>query len=419
MSRLTVNGRQDSPAPLVSVIVLAYNHLDYTRQCIDHLYRYTTDVDFELITINNGSSDGTELFFQSLPNEKKISFPENIGVDKAINYGFRAAEGKYTLNLSNDIIPTAHWLSNLVTCMASDEKIAMVVPVCGFSSNNQQVSLAYNSLDELQVMTKEYNTSDPRRWEERMRLVTYTCLFRTDVQKSLGGFDEDFNPGAYDDDAISFSIRRMGYKLMLAKDTYVHHFGSVTFQAEYEKDNIAERNKQLFYKKFSVHSWVASNIDFNLVELLTVPESTESEKPPVSLLGIGSSYGASLLQLKNKFRSQGYLDAAIDYCTQEPQSLLDLSTICRQCLYCPPEEVKKQFTGSYDVIAVEAETDKLSDPEGFFSDLSRMMKPGGQLITTAANVEIHDLIVNTLRKTWTVEENNIENYYFQFRLTAL
>lgn len=404
------NGKEETPPPLVSVLVLAYNHIDYTRQCIESLYKYTTDVDFELITINNGSTDETEQFFNSLPNEKKISFPENIGVDKAINHGFRIAEGKYTLNLSNDIIVTRNWLSNLVTCMESDEKIAMVVPVCGFSSNYQQVNLKYDSLDEMQILMKTYNTSNPSLWEERMRLVTYTCLFRTDVQRSIGGFDEDFNPGAYDDDAISFTIRRGGYKLMLARDTYVHHFGSVTFSAEYAKNNIAVRNRILFMQKFGIDSWSASLIDFNIVDITDVPE-----KGPVSILGIGSSCGASILQVKNKLREKGILDVSLDYYSQLPSCMTDLATICRKCVMGFPKDVKQHFSEPYDLIIVEAETDKLENLESFYTDLCSMLKEDGQLITTAANQELYGKIEKILEEKKLKNKKSIKDYYYRFQ----
>lgn len=54
-----------------SLVVLAYNQLAYTKLCMDSIYKYSNDVDFEVITVNNGSSDGTREYFNSLPNEKK------------------------------------------------------------------------------------------------------------------------------------------------------------------------------------------------------------------------------------------------------------------------------------------------------------------------------------------------------------
>lgn len=395
--------------PVVSVVLLAYNQLAYTKKCVESLFRHTSDVEYELITINNGSSDGTEEYFNSLPNVKKISFPENVGVDKAINCGFRLAEGTYTLNLSNDIVVTPRWLKNLVACADSDEKIGMVVPVCNFSSNHQTVGLPYSSLEELDQITELYNRTNPALWEERLRLITYTCLFRTDLQKEIGGFDEEFNPGAYDDDAISFTIRRRGYKLILAKDTYVHHFGSITFGAEYAKNNLAARNRALFMKKFGVDPWGATMIDQQIVAL-----ADYGRKGEVKILGVGQSCGASLLQIKNGYRAKGVNDVTLHYLSEATYNLADLATVCKTCGVAPPSEVKQHFgQKEWDLIVVESETDKLRNLEAFYSDLCGMIKPGGRLITTAAG-GLLPMIEQILARNGFGRANSLKEYYFAF-----
>lgn len=395
--------------PLVSIVVLAYNHLDYTKKCIENLLKYTNDVEYELITINNGSKDGTEDYFNSLHNTKKISFPENIGVDKAINYGFRAAEGKYTLNLSNDIVVTSRWLSNLIKCIESDSRIGMVAPVCNASSNNQQVSMQYNTLAEMHKLAEKYNISNPSLWEERIKLVTYTCLFRTDLQKKLGGFDEDFNPGAFDDDAMSFRIRRAGYKLILAKDTFVHHYGSVTFNEEYVKSNIAARNNQLFYTKFGIYSWNAAMIDFNIVNLVDY-----NKKDSINILGIGPTCGSTLLQIKNKFRQNGIWNVKIYYLSENEKAIPDLNTICENCILTKAKNAKEFFSSeTYDYIIVESETSKIESLDKTFEDLTDLLKKDGMVITTATN-ETYPIIKKIMLNKGFNISRKFNEYYFAF-----
>ena len=400
----------DRPGPpLVSVVLLAYNHLAYTKLCVESLFRHTGDVDYELITVDNGSSDGTKEYFESLPNKKKLRFPENVGVDKAVNAGFRLAEGKYTLNLSNDIVVTPRWLSNLAVCMESDERIAMAAPVCGFSSNGQQVNLSYGTLEEMREAAERYNRSNPDFWEDRLKLVTYTCLFRTDVFRRIGGFDEEFNPGAYDDDAIGFLLRRRGYRLVLAKDTYVHHFGSVTFSEEYRKSNIAERNRNLFFKKFGVDSWSVSTPDANIVNLADCGKTGK-----ISILGVGQSCGASLLQIKNGFRKRGSHNVKLYYFSEAARSIPDLETICEYCAFGLPCDVKRYFSGRlYDLAVVESETGSLENRKKFFADLASLLADGGALITTAAE-GVYPEIEETLRENGLVPVKKIRDYYCRF-----
>lgn len=396
----------------VSVIVTAYNNLKYTQECIESFYQHTQDIEVELITINNGSKDGTEKYLSSLPNKKKISFSENIGVDKAINYGINMAEGIYTLNLSNDIVVTKNWLTNLVTCMESDARIGMVVPACTTSSNIQQVNLKYDNLDQMQIEAEKFNRGNPNLWEDRLRLITYTCLFRTEILQKIGGFDEDFNPGGYDDDAMAFRIRRMGYRLMLAADTFVHHYGSATFKTEYKKNNLMQRNHDLFMKKYGVNPIQASFIDFNVVKL--VDYSRGDGQNEIRILGIGPSCGSTLLQVKNHYRKNRKYQTQLYYLSQEEKYVEDLRTICADVVLGNTGNVKVLFKDQkYDVIVVESDTNGIENITHFYQDLGEMLTENGQLITTAEPAKL-PVITSSLHATGISMIKSAENRYFSF-----
>ncbi len=399
-------------SPLASIVVLAYNHLEYTKQCIDSIYRYTSHIDFELITVNNGSKDGTEKFFNSLPNTKKINFKENIGVCKAINQGIRISEGKYILNISNDIVVTANWLDNLLICMESDSKVGMAVPICNASCNYQQIDLPYTRMDEIQKFAEDHNVSNPNKWDERMKLSTYAGIYRSEIMKTLGGFDEDFNPGCYDDDAICFSIRRMGYKVILAKDTFVHHFGAKTFNEEYEKDkNLQIRNKHIFMLKFGADPYLCGLIDYNVINLLTFDKSSEN----INILGIGKSYGTTMLELKNECRHHENKNINLNYLSENEKTMIDLRTICNECILGFADNVHIYF-GSvlYDYIVLESESHSVTNMESFFVTLYTLLKPGAQLVCTAANPEIFKRITDIFSNLDAIFVNQFNNYYLCF-----
>lgn len=97
--------------PLVSIITPMYNRLEYTIRCIDAVKRTNRDFSYEHILINNGSSDGTHEWFDSILNSSSdwwkkmfyLSLPENIGDHKAKAYGMDHAKGKYICMLDNDM----------------------------------------------------------------------------------------------------------------------------------------------------------------------------------------------------------------------------------------------------------------------------------------------------------------------------
>lgn len=406
MTETAESSAECESSPLVSIVVLAYNHLDYTRQCVESICRYTPPINYELITVDNGSSDGTKEYFEGLPHAKKISFPENIGVCKALNYGFRAAEGKYTMYLSNDIVVTAHWLENLLACMESDPKIGMVVPICDASCNYQQISLPHQTMEELQQKAEQYNVSNPGLWEDKLKLLTYAAFYRTDLLQKIGGLDEDFNPGSYDDDAICFTLRRMGYRIVLARDTFVHHYGNLTFKDEYAKDrSLSYRNRALFFQKFHADPYLAGLIDYNVVSL-----PSYSGKESVDILGIGSSYGMTILQMKNVCRTHGSKNISLYYLSDIAWTQTDLATICEKTAV-GNDPVNFSSGRSYDYIVVEKEPGTINDLPRYFTALYGLLNVGGQIVCTADQPQTLYAILGTMYSLGAVLQNQ-QNYRY-------
>ena len=77
----------------LSIITLTYNNLSYTKKFIESLYKYTQD--FELIIVDNGSTDGTVEYLKTLNSVKLILNKENLGFSKGNNQGIGIAEGEY------------------------------------------------------------------------------------------------------------------------------------------------------------------------------------------------------------------------------------------------------------------------------------------------------------------------------------
>src|SRR5262249_34834883 len=108
----------DSAPHLASVIVPCLNQLPFTRQCLASLFAHTRPP-WELIVVNNGSTDGTPLYLQGIRDAAPvpvavITNPENRGFPVACNQGLQAARGSYLVLLNNDAIVTPDWLDHLI-----------------------------------------------------------------------------------------------------------------------------------------------------------------------------------------------------------------------------------------------------------------------------------------------------------------
>ncbi|MEK3789569.1 glycosyltransferase family 2 protein [Paenibacillus sp. FSL K6-1230] len=319
----------DTSSPLVSIVVLAYNNLEYTRLCVESILQFTSHINYELITVDNGSSDGTREYFHSIPNATVVCLKENIGPTRGFNEGIKAARGKYTACVCNDFIFTPRWLDNLLQCIESDDSIGFVSPGANHISNMQQIKGDYSTVQEMLHFAEEYNHSDPKKWEERVRLLPCVLMVRTPLLKELGGYDERFYFGEFADDDIGFRIRRSGYKLIFCKDTFTFHYGSITTGHDQRVNNSLQKSRQIFYHKYGVDAW--SDAVFN--PLLTRKLAENPTAANVQILGINSKCGGNPLQLKNYLRENGTKQVLItNYCIDE-KYIIDLKTVSNRTIY--------------------------------------------------------------------------------------
>jgi len=99
--------------PLVSIIILTFNKASYTHQCLQSLLEHT-DLPYEVLIVDNGSTDNTPLLLKQLDNIVEIIHQKNLGFIIGCNEGAKKAKGKYLLFLNNDTVVTKNWLSCLI-----------------------------------------------------------------------------------------------------------------------------------------------------------------------------------------------------------------------------------------------------------------------------------------------------------------
>lgn len=130
--------------PEATIFVVAYNRLEKTRRCVESILEHTRGIDYELLLYDNGSKDGTLEYFQSVqyPRKRIVRITKNLGAQYAMNLALRSFSGRYFVQITNDVVVTENWLSNLLRCMESDPQIGMVSPGSSNISNLQEIPLS-------------------------------------------------------------------------------------------------------------------------------------------------------------------------------------------------------------------------------------------------------------------------------------
>lgn len=238
-----------------SIIMLTYNQVEDTKNCVESLIKYTMP-EYELIFIDNGSTDETHVYLEQLKgsrdNIRLIFNDSNLGFAKANNQGIRIAEGDYILLLNNDVILTEGWLERLICCAENDPMIGVVGP-----STNKAVG------QQVVALTVEYEQRDIARaaslllmknagyWSEAHRIIGFCMLIKKEVIEKTGMLDERFGPGGFEDYDFCLRVNQTGYKIVIANDVFVYHMGGRGYTGNnLDYDKLRQKNVQIFINKW-------------------------------------------------------------------------------------------------------------------------------------------------------------------------
>ncbi len=401
----------------VTVIVQAYNGLEKTKNCIESLLKYTNDVDYDLWLIDNGSTDGTFEYFKTVEYEKKniLHLSENKGSPLPWSYMDFGMLSRYVCLVNNDLVLTKNWLSNLLIVMKSDKKIGMVNPMSSNASNFQDPKLEFTGYDDMQRKAEAFNVSDPKKWEERIRLITLGSLFRKECLYAIGLplFDVGFTHNFGDDD-VAFRVRRAGYKAVLAGDTWIHHDDEKLKCVSPERASVIlkdmdEGRKKFMEKYFGVDAW--SNDNYVIPEYINNFVMPDDENG-IKVLGIDPGYGTPLLEIKNHLRRLGVFDADCYAYTEDAKTVIDLQTVCG-----PDRVICGEIKGLsenypdtlFSHIIIGKDINSYYDPIRVVKNTAKLLSPGGQLFIKMYNTHNYKALLNMIGRTCTNDRHAL-NY---------
>ena len=237
-----------SSTPLISVIIPNWNGKQFLAECIDSLKEQTFH-DFEIILVDNGSTDGSAEFAVERYGEfvRIIRNKKNLGFTGGNNVGIQAARGEYIVLLNNDTWTAPTWLEELVKTTYLDRPIGMwASKVYSYYKRNQIEAVGELIYwDGLSRSRGQYEQEQGQYEEMGEIFFPPGCggMYRKVVFEEIGLFDEDFF--AYGDDAeIGIRARLAGWKCVYVPKAVLYHKNSgSTGQYSPFKAFYVERNR--------------------------------------------------------------------------------------------------------------------------------------------------------------------------------
>ncbi len=243
-------------SPRVSVVILCYNNLEFTRACLASLFAFSEYPELEIICVDNASDDGTDGFLREAaerhPGMRTIRNPRNLGFAAGNNVGIRAATGEIVVLLNNDTYVTKGWVRDLVRPLLLDRGIGMAGPLTNMIGNEQKIAINYANMTEMARAAAAFTARRRRQRLEVETLAFFCVAIRNDVFAKAGLLDESYAIGFFEDDDFCRRARAAGYRLAICDDVFVHHHLSASFAqlARGEKAELMRRNRRIFEKRW-------------------------------------------------------------------------------------------------------------------------------------------------------------------------
>ncbi|MBF0431563.1 MAG: glycosyltransferase [Fibrobacteria bacterium] len=241
--------KEQKPQLPASIIIPVYNQVELTKLCLEYLVRSYKQYAFEVIIIDNGSTDKTEHYLNTLPKAIKIIRNDsNLGFARACNQGAAAAEGKYLVFLNNDTIPQEGWIDELITTAESDSSTGVVSGKLLFPNGKiQHAGVAFHVSRLPYHLYMDKNGNEPYVNKQReFNAVTGACLLiKKTLFTSLGTFDEHFENGLEDID-LCLKVKEQGKKIVYNPKCQLLHFASRSSGRQSKMD----QNRKLFQERW-------------------------------------------------------------------------------------------------------------------------------------------------------------------------
>ena len=294
--------KQDQPT--ISIILIFYNQAHLSLLCLQSLIKFA-DVPFELIIVDNGSSDSTTDLLAVLDNCVVLSNLENLGFVKAVNQGAKHARGEYILLLNNDAVIHQQTLSSALSSIHERESVGAV---------GGKISLIDGSLQEAgSIIWSDgsclgYGRGDDPMASDYMfeRDVDYCSgaflLFRRKHFEELDGFDLDYAPAYYEESDFCIRLHKKGLRVVYNPTIKITHYEFASSGGMSSASKLQQEHQQILCEKHS--DWLRNQSQNN--PALIIQARTANKFPNVLLIddrvphpSLGSGYPRSAHMLNS------------------------------------------------------------------------------------------------------------------------
>ena len=382
----------------VSIILLTYNVKDLTIQCIESIRHTLLPDSYELICVDNASTDGIREWLISQNDIKLICNETNIGFPAGCNAGIKiAAPDNDILLLNNDTLLTPNAIFWLRMGLYESERTGAAGSVSNIDFDDQTFSENNYSLDEYMTYAIRHNIPAQNPYEIKIYLLGFALLIKRHAMDNIGLLDIRFSPGTFEDNDYGMRLQAAGFQCRLCHNSFIIHYGSGNGSNNNNWCRTGQRNNALFIEKYGFDLLHYIDPEPELIDMIS-HESNDI----FSILEIGCGCGATLSKIK-------YLYPYADIHGIEASPLLASIGANNHDIICDNIENKRLDYAyeKFDYIILNNVLAHIHNPSEILAYLSRFLKPCGKFLCSFPNIMHISVIFPLLKGKFDYQESGI------------
>jgi GT2 family glycosyltransferase len=261
-------------SPLISIVLLCWNHWEQTKKCIDSIILNSNYDNYEIIIVNNNSTDNTKKELEKYKiynNVNIVNLDKNYGFAKGMNTGALYANGEYIILLNNDTIVSEDWLYPLIKPLIT-KKYNFGSPITNNCGNEVKQFIYHNNIDELLSNAKILQKNNNYKYQEIDRIPFFSPVVRKKDFFSIGMLDVNFGRGGWEDDDLLYKIKLYNNNNnYFTYGSFVYHIESLSMGgAEYYSNN--DNNKNYYETKWNT-IWIPPKFYFKKIKIKLITKN--------------------------------------------------------------------------------------------------------------------------------------------------
>lgn len=371
-----------------SIVILSYNIKDICVQCIESIRRNNPKSVYEIVVVDNASTDGVREWLQEQQDITLICNEENVGFPAGCNQGIEASHPENDiLLLNNDTIMLPNSLFWLRMGLYDDEKVGAAGSVSNVAANGQVVERKFSSADEAIEYAIRHNTPDRNALEKKIWLMGFALLLKRKALDEVGVLDTLYSPGCFEDDDIGVRLRYAGWKVYLCHNSFIYHYGSGFGQNRGIWAESGHKNVDKFKQKWGFNIDYYTYARYEIISLIK-----RNREEAIRVLEIGCGGGATLARIQYQFPNAEVKGVELE------ENVAKLGRNQIEIIQGNIETMQIPYEKNYfDYIIFGDVLEHLYAPDEVLRKMKAYLREGGQFLCSIPNLMHMSVILPLLR----------------------